>query len=171
MSQVYFRVRLAGPANSKAKEGKLSPKFCLEHSFLYTYVVYCIPNRSQQLPFWERIAAFLSFLAVVSALITPATMLAEEVRTGKLGGLCSVSTSVSTPLTGQNSSGTGSGDALQTGSHCDLCGSLTLAPLPLLSTIAPVLCTGEQRAFLDHPIALSAAVPGLPPGRGPPSHP
>ena len=36
----------------------------------------------------------LSFLAVVSALIAPASMLAEEVRTGKLGGLCSLSKAV-----------------------------------------------------------------------------
>ena len=97
-------------------------------------------------------------------------MLAEEVRTGKLGGLCSVGTSVSTSLTSQNSGGTGGGNALQTGSHCDLCGSLTLAPLPLLTAVAPAPCIDEQRAFFDHPIVLSAAVAGLPPGRGPPSH-
>ena len=70
---------------------------------------------------------WLGLLAVFSALVAPATMLAEEVRTGKLGGLCSAQSRVA-------SDPTSSGEAaLQAGTHCDWCASVGLAPPPLLS--------------------------------------
>ena len=37
---------------------------------------------------WVRLAAFMAFLAVLSALWAPVSMLAQEVRTGQLGGGC-----------------------------------------------------------------------------------
>jgi hypothetical protein len=118
---------------------------------------------------WSRFAAFLSFVAVLSALLAPTSMLAEEVRTGKLGGICSAKSSVNTSLASQNAGDVGGGVS-QTGSHCDLCGSLTLAPPPLPAAAMPALPTGDQLASLDRPIVLSGAIPGLPPGRGPPSY-
>ena len=100
---------------------------------------------------------------MVSALIAPASMLAEEVRTGKLGGVCNVFAS----LSGQGDGDAGS--ASQTGNHCDLCSSPSLVPPPLHSVAAHGLPTGDHLAAFDRGIVLSAAVPGLPPGRGPPS--
>lgn len=67
------------------------------------------------LPMWQRIAAFFSFLALASALLAPSALLAEEVRTGKLGGLCGFS-SVASGVQGDADS-----DAVQT--HCNACGS------------------------------------------------
>ena len=123
------------------------------------------PNRSPQ-SLWSRFAAFLSFVAVLSSLLAPVSMLAEEVRTGKLGGICSVNTS----LVSQSAGDTGSGGASQMAGHCDLCGSLTLMPPSLPAVAIPALPTGDQRAVLDRTVVLSAAIPGLPPGRGPPSY-
>ena len=94
-------------------------------------------------------------------------MLAEEVRTGKLAGICSVTTSLASQNAGDIGSG---GGASQAGSHCDLCSSLTLAPPPLPAVAMPALPTGDQLACLDRPTVLSAAIPGLPPGRGPPAY-
>lgn len=125
-----------------------------------------LPPCLAALSLWKRIAVALSFLAIWVALIAPASMLAEEVRTGKLGGLCSATSQ----LTVQDAGDMGSAGTSQMASHCDLCGSLTLAP-PLLPALAmPALPTGERLAFLASPVVLAAAIPGLPPGRGPPSH-
>ena len=111
---------------------------------------------------WVRVAAWLGLLAVFSALVTPAALLAEEVRTGKLGGLCSAQSRVATdPASGGDT-------GLQAGSHCDWCSSVGLAPprlpaLALLST-APV----PRMALHDFPADLAASVTGLPFSRGPP---
>jgi hypothetical protein len=126
------------------------------------------PSRSPH-SLWDRFAAFMSFVAVLSALLAPISMLAEEVRTGKLGGLCSANNSVTTSLTSQNAGDVGSGGVSLRGSHCDLCGSLTLAPPPWPAVAMPALPAGDQLASVYRSIVLSAAVPGLPPGRGPPS--
>ena len=120
-------------------------------------------STSSTLPLWKRIAAFLSFVAVLSALVAPASMLADEVSTGKLGGVCNVVASLS---------GQGAGDARNTGltgSRCELCGSIALAPPPLRLGAIHGLPSGSQLALFDRGIVLSAAIPGLPPGRGPPS--
>jgi hypothetical protein len=105
---------------------------------------------------WKRIAAFLSFLAVLSALIAPASTLAEEVRTGKLGGLCSASKSVD-----------GFGDAAS-GPHCDLCGSGAAA---LVHVTAQALFSQPRQLVLgiDLSFDLAADISGLPPSRGPPA--
>ena len=112
---------------------------------------------------WVRVAAWLGLLAVFSALVAPATLLAEEVRTGKLGGLCSAQSRVATdPASGGNT-------ALQAGSHCDWCSSVGLAPPPLLASpllqAAPTHCV----ALSDFPADLAASVTGLPFSRGPPA--
>jgi len=108
-------------------------------------------------PLWRRIAAFLSFLAVLSALIAPASTLAEEVRTGKLGGLCLVNTATNT-----------TGDVESAGSHCDLCGSFALA-LPVFTAQTLPSQPGQQVAGVDLPFDLAASISGLPPSRGPPA--
>jgi hypothetical protein len=112
---------------------------------------------SSILPLWKRIAAFLSFLAVVSALVAPASMLAEELRTGKLGGICLVNTAVDA-----------SGDAAPVSSHCDSCGSLAFALPPFAVQSVPSYA-GHDVASVDLPFNLAARISGLPPSRGPPS--
>lgn len=111
---------------------------------------------------WKRFAIWLSFLAVLSALVAPASMLAEEVRTGKLGGLCSVNT------VSASYSDSGSGDAAPAGSHCDWCASMGLAPPPL--PVIAIPCFPGQRVAAVHLLAVAdAAIPGLPFSRGPPA--
>lgn len=119
-----------------------------------------LPSLRSTLPLWRRVAAFLSFLAVLSALVAPAAMLAEDVRTGKLGGVCLVNTAANTAFDG-------SSDVTPTGSHCDLCGSLALV-LPLFGAQAIPSDPSRQVAGIDLPFDLAAAISGLPPSRGPP---
>jgi hypothetical protein len=109
---------------------------------------------------WRHVAAFLSFLAVLSALVAPASMLAEEVRTGKLGGLCLVNTASATAADM-------AGDAAPAGSHCDMCGSFALV-LPLFGGPFIPSQPDQQVVGIDLPFVLAAAISGLPPSRGPP---
>ena len=111
---------------------------------------------------WARLAAFLSFLAVLSALLAPVSMLAEEVRTGQLGGICGVKAASS------GNPDSGSGDAPQPGSHCDLCGALGWALPPLTISVSPCFA-GQQVAAADFPADATTAVTGLPFSRGPPT--
>jgi hypothetical protein len=108
------------------------------------------------LPLWRRVAAFLSFLAVLAALVAPAAMLAEEVRTGRLGGVCLVNTADA------------GGDAAAAGSHCDLCGSFALV-LPAFAAQALPSQPSQQVAGVKLPFDLAARISGLPPSRGPPA--
>jgi hypothetical protein len=110
---------------------------------------------------WARVAAFLGFLAVLSALVAPASMLAEEVRTGQLGGVCHGLNSLS-----DDASDTG--DAPQAGAHCDLCGALGWALPPTAVAVIPSFA-GQQVALVDFPSDVAVTVPGLPFSRGPPS--
>jgi hypothetical protein len=113
-----------------------------------------------------RLAFLFSFLAVFSALASPASMLAEEVSTGKLGGVCNRAAQVSKSA--------GATDAAEAGlpqahavPHCDLCGTPGLVgqPVPALENRqAPP----DHMAMLDLTADLFAAVTGLPFGRGPP---
>ena len=115
-----------------------------------------LSTTSQAKPFWKRIATFLSFVAVLLALVAPATTLAEEVRTGKLGGLCLAN----------NAAGI-SGDVTPAGPHCDSCGSLAFV-LPSFGVQAVPGQPSHQLAGVDLPFDLAALVEGLPPSRGPP---
>ena len=111
---------------------------------------------------WVRVAAWLGLLAVFLALVTPAALLAEEVRTGKLGGLCSAQSRVATdPASGGDT-------ALQAGSHCDWCSSVGLAPPPLLALALLSMAPVPGIALHDFPADLAASVTGLPFSRGPP---
>lgn len=128
----------------------------------YTFAV-SRPSHARPSPsVWARLAAFLGFLAVLSALAAPVSMLAEEVRTGQLGGICSLNSAAS----GSNADA-GSGDAPQAGSRCDLCGALGWALPPLAVSVLPTFA-GQQVAAQDVPANLAAVVAGLPFSRGPP---
>ena len=117
---------------------------------------YSLP--SSILPLWKRIAALLSFVAVVSALVAPVTMLAEEMRTGKLGGVCLVNNAVDS----------GGDAAAPAGSHCDSCGSLAFA-LPPFAVRALPSNPGHHVAGVLLSFDLAARISGLPPSRGPPA--
>jgi hypothetical protein len=123
------------------------------------------PPSSQN--FWTRFAAFLSFLAVLSALLAPVSMLAEEVRTGKLGGLCSLNNAVASSTAGLDGGGADMPQQ-QGASHCDLCSSLGLA-LPVLVLGAIPSFAGDRVASFTWPADIAATVAGLPFSRGPPS--
>jgi Protein of unknown function (DUF2946) len=106
---------------------------------------------------------WLGMLAVFSALVAPATMLAEEVRTGKLGGVCSAQSGVAIdPASGGDT-------ALQAGGHCDWCSSVGLAPPPLVASAPLLPAPTPYIAVSDFPADLAACVTGLPFSRGPPS--
>lgn len=111
---------------------------------------------------WARLAAWLGFLAVLSALAAPVSMLAEEVRTGQLGGLCSAGKAPAAQADADE------GAALQAGAHCDWCGSMGLAlpPLPLaVVSFAPADSQLAVQAFAPR----GAFDTGLPFSRGPPA--
>ena len=120
------------------------------------------PSR-QPVTVWARLAACLGFLAVLSALLAPVSMLAEEVRSGKLGGVCSISQA----LSGALDVGHEGGAPLQSGSHCDFCTSLALALPPLALTVTPCFAGHELIACYSL-TNLATAVTGLPFSRGPP---
>ncbi|MDO9359456.1 MAG: hypothetical protein Q7T70_10745 [Polaromonas sp.] len=111
-------------------------------------------------PFWARFAALLGFLAVCSALLAPASMLAQDMRTGKLGGVCSMGSSGLSLDAGMDDSSPATG-------HCDLCGSMGLGLPPLPQKVAaPATVTAMAVVFDD--AVRSASSPGLPFSRGPP---
>ena len=99
---------------------------------------------------------------MLSALWAPVSMLAQEVRTGKLGGICSVNAALS------SSSDAGTDGAPQAGAHCDMCGVLGWALPPLAVSAIPCF-PDQQVASADFPADVATAVPGLPFSRGPPA--
>lgn len=99
---------------------------------------------------------------MLSALWAPVSMLAQDVHTGKLGGICSVNAALS------GSSDAGSDGAPQAGAHCDMCGAFGWALPP--PAVAAIPCfPGQQVAAFDFPADVTAAVTGLPFSRGPPA--
>ena len=125
-----------------------------------------VPSSTSLLPlqpssWWARLAAFLGFLAMVSALLAPVSMLAEEVRTGQLGGVCSATAAWS-------QSGPAGGDAAGIGPHCDMCASLgwSLPPQPYAALLAPPV---HAVLVVAVPTTWGTAVLGLPFSRGPPA--
>ena len=101
----------------------------------------------------------------MSALVAPVSMLAEEVRTGKLGWICTVNTASQGSPDGADVGGSGGS---KTGSHCELCGSLGLALPPL--PVASIPCDrGTQVADTSAPAHRAESVSALPFSRGPPA--
>jgi hypothetical protein len=137
--------------------GRLIEPGMTDSCCFYNPSVFYNPRSSLTLPLWKRIAAFLSLVAVLSALVAPAATLAEEVRTGKLGGVCLVNTSADV-----------NGDAAPSGSHCDSCGSLAFALPPFTAQTLPSQ-PDQQVAGIDLSFDLAARISGLPPSRGPPA--
>lgn len=78
---------------------------------------------------FRRLAFWLSLLALCSALIAPASVLAEEVRTGKWIGLCGAGLA-----SGQD------GHAAGEDGHCDLCALPALALPPEASALRAWAC-------------------------------
>jgi hypothetical protein len=117
-----------------------------------------VPTIPTSRPLWARLAAWLGFVAVFAALLAPVSMLAEDVRTGQLGGLCSASGG------GQP----GGDDTSPANGHCDLCGSAGLV-LPPLEHWGGCLATVTAMAVVFDDAVRSASSPGLPFGRGPPA--
>ena len=133
-----------------------------------------------RLSIWVRFAAFLSFLAIFLALVAPASMLAQELRTGKLGGICSftsASTSTSISLAAQtfadafaslDNNKPDHNDARTHGASCELCGTLGLVlPILVVASNGPFVSNELVAFFLPPPVAPSD--PGLPFSRGPPA--
>ena len=114
---------------------------------------------------WVRFAAFLSFLAVASALFAPVAQLAEDVRTGRLGGVCSA---VKSAVAGNASGAAPNGTAAEQHTHCDLCGSLALALPPVVTQPIPTQAS-RLLTMAAPPSELLRFGPGLPYSRGPPS--
>jgi hypothetical protein len=117
-----------------------------------------VPTNPSSHPLWARLAAWLGFVAVFAALLAPVSVLAEDVRTGQLGGLCSAS-GAGQPTGDDTSPATG---------HCDLCGSAGLA-LPPLEQSGACLATVTAMAVVFDDALRSASSPGLPFSRGPPA--
>ncbi|WP_397409300.1 DUF2946 family protein [Polaromonas sp.] len=116
-------------------------------------------------PLWARFAAWLGFLAVFSALLAPVSMLAEDMRTGKLGGLCTVASGASATAAGDLSGGDESSPAA---AHCELCGSTGPGlPPPYQAGAFPAPIPAMVAVFDD--AVRSASSPGLPFSRGPPA--
>ena len=99
---------------------------------------------------------------MLSALLAPVSLLAEQVRTGKLGGICSLSAASG------KVADAGSGDTPHAGSHCDLCGGPGWL-LPPLVVRAIACVAGQQVAGAALPADVAVRPPGLPFSRGPPA--
>jgi hypothetical protein len=124
-----------------------------------------VSNTPSCRPLWARFAAWLGFLAVFSALLAPVSMLAEDMRTGKLGGLCAVASGASSTAAGDLSGGDESSPAA---AHCDFCGSTGPAlPPPYRAGVFPAPIPAMVAVFDD--AVHSASSPGLPFSRGPPA--
>ena len=103
-------------------------------------------------------------------------MLAQELRTGKLGGICSF-TSASTSVSAQtftdafaslDNKNPDHDDARAHGASCELCGTLGLVlPILVVASSGPFASDELVAFFLPPPVALSD--PGLPFSRGPPA--
>ena len=109
---------------------------------------------------YVRLAAFMSLLAVASALFGPVAQLAQDVQTGRLGGVCNASKAFA--AAGQTS------DAASEHAHCELCGSFAIALPPTVMAAIPTYA-GHPVALAEPPSELARFGLGLPNSRGPPS--
>ena len=129
-----------------------------------------------RLSIWARFAAFLSLLAIFLALVAPASMLAQELRTGKLGGICSLNAAstqtfantFSSPANNPDSNNADDNDARGHGASCELCATLGLV-LPMLMVASAGPFAGRELAAFFLPPPVAASNPGLPFSRGPPA--
>jgi hypothetical protein len=118
-------------------------------------------------PLASRLALWLSFLAVLSALSAPAAALSMDMRSGKLGGVCNVQGAPSAAFNQAFSPASGDAQYTPAPDHCQWCGSSGLAWLPTVlpaSSPAPIW----HLAAVPTPSARALQVIGLPFSRGPP---
>jgi hypothetical protein len=118
-------------------------------------------------PLASRLAVWLSFLAVLSALGAPAAALSMDMRSGKLGGVCNVQGAPGAAFNQASSPASGDVQDTPAPDHCQWCGSSGLALLPTVlpaSSPAPV----QHLAAVPAPSARALQVTGLPFSRGPP---
>lgn len=103
---------------------------------------------------------------MLSVLLAPVSMLAQDVQSGKLGGVCSLN---SPAAAGSNADGAAGGDspAQAQGAHCDLCGAPGVVPALLTLLVIPTF-PGSAVAAVFLPADKAASVFGLPFSRGPP---
>ena len=119
-------------------------------------------------PLWDRLAVWLSFLAVLSALGAPVSALTLDMRSGKLGGVCSVDSGKGAAFSAASSLAQGDAQEDADHGHCTWCGSPGLGWLPAglpADALAPV----PPMAAAPAPGARAMQVAGLPFSRGPPS--
>ncbi len=101
---------------------------------------------------------------MLSALLAPVSMLAQDVQSGKLGGVCSLGKLVASNA----DDGAATGEPAQAkGVHCDMCGSPGVV-LPLLALLVIPTFPGSALAPVFLPADKAAFVTGLPFSRGPP---
>ena len=119
-------------------------------------------------PLASRLALWLSFLAVLSALGAPVSALSMDMRSGKLGGVCNVqgTTSAAFNQASRPASGDAQGTAAQ--DHCQWCNSSGPALLPT-GLPASSLVLLQPMAAASTPSARALQVTGLPFSCGPPS--
>ena len=119
-------------------------------------------------PLAFRLAVWLSFLAVLSALAAPAAALSMDMRSGKLGGVCNIDSSKGLAFNAASSPAQGDAQDTSNQGHCTWCGSLGLALLPAPSA-ASLPVPLRHMAAASAPSARALQVTGLPFSRGPPS--
>ena len=120
------------------------------------------PAPRSVLSVWSRWVACLGMVAVVAALWAPVAMLAQEARTGVLGGVCSASA-------GSDSHADPTASTTpHAAMHCDLC-CTALLPLPQLPASVIPSVPGPHVAVADVPAHWATVVAGLPFSHGPPT--
>lgn len=150
--------------SSQCRALSRSYNFPLFQSALALHPAYnAILKRGATLAAWQRLAVWLSCLALLSLLLAPAASLAQDLQTGKLGSICSASKSTGTPPTVQD----GDQDATPYHAHCPVCSVAWGLPM------AGAAWT-PTRALQSLALAVVAADPaapviGLPFSRGPPA--
>jgi hypothetical protein len=102
----------------------------------------------------------LSFLAVAAALAAPVSLLAQDVASGKFGGICYAEPVLESVQHGEPEASHASG-------HCSVCGSTGLA-LPLLAVASQAPVLSYELALRMVPSDRAIVVSGLPFSRGPP---
>ncbi len=110
----------------------------------------------------QRLATWLSFLALWSALVAPASVLAQEMRSGKWTALCSAGLAAPSGLDAPDSHAAGEGG------HCELCALPGLAPTPSRPHALFADASASTVARLA-PAPLQASRLALPGIRGPPT--
>ena len=131
---------------------------------------------------WARLAVLLSFLAVLWAQARPVTMLGQDLQAARPHAASALPARAlgchpadshgaarSVDAIAGNAHGMHSGSAPlhHVHGHCDLCASLGWVFPPLAVCAIPSFA-GVRVAAADVPARTSAAIPGLPFGRGPP---